>query len=40
MGAPIAYFEIISDDPERARRFYAELFDWTAQTDPSTATTR
>ena len=35
MGAPVAYFEIISDDHERARRFYAELFGWTAQTDPS-----
>ena len=35
MGAPVAYFEIISDDHERAQRFYAELFGWTPQTDPS-----
>ena len=35
MGAPVAYFEIISDDHERARQFYAELFGWTAATDPS-----
>src|SRR3954463_1289479 len=35
MGAPVAYFEIISGDAERARRFYAELFDWTADADPA-----
>jgi predicted enzyme related to lactoylglutathione lyase len=26
MGAPVAFFEIISTDHERAQRFYAELF--------------
>ena len=35
MGAPVAYFEIISGDAERARRFYTELFDWTAAADPA-----
>ena len=34
MGAPVAFFEIISDDAERARRFYADLFSWTADADP------
>ena len=29
MGAPVAYFEIISADPARAQEFYATLFDWT-----------
>ena len=23
MGAPVAFFEVISDDPERARKFYS-----------------
>ena len=35
MGAPVAFFEIISDDQDRARQFYTELFGWSAQTDPS-----
>ncbi len=35
MGAPLAFFEIISDDHERARRFYTELFGWTTGPDPS-----
>ncbi len=35
MGAPVAFFEIISGDAERSRRFYTELFDWTAVADPS-----
>jgi predicted enzyme related to lactoylglutathione lyase len=35
MGAPVAYFEVISGDHERARRFYSELFDWTAEADPA-----
>ena len=35
MGAPVAYFEIISDDHDRARKFYAELFGWTAGTEES-----
>jgi predicted enzyme related to lactoylglutathione lyase len=38
MGQPLAWFEVISDDAERAQRFYAELFDWTVSTDPSMGT--
>lgn len=34
MGQPVAYFEIISDDAERARRFYTDLFGWKAEPDP------
>jgi uncharacterized protein len=29
MGAPVAYFEIVSPDAKRARAFYTELFGWT-----------
>ena len=28
MGVPVAYFEIVSPDAERARAFYSELFGW------------
>lgn len=35
MGAPGAFFEIISPDHERSRTFYAELSGWTASSDPS-----
>jgi predicted enzyme related to lactoylglutathione lyase len=35
MGKPVAFFEIISPDAPRAQRFYAELFDWRVDTDPS-----
>lgn len=28
MGAPVAFFEVISADAERIRNFYAELFGW------------
>ncbi|MDQ4090287.1 MAG: VOC family protein [Actinomycetota bacterium] len=34
MGQPVAFFEIISDDPERAQKFYAELFDWRVDASP------
>jgi uncharacterized protein len=34
MGRPVAYFEIISTDAERVRKFYSELFEWTAEADP------
>lgn len=34
MGAPVAWFEITSNDHERAQKFYAELFGWTVNTDP------
>jgi predicted enzyme related to lactoylglutathione lyase len=30
MGAPVAYFEVISKDPVRMRDFYTALFGWTA----------
>ena len=36
MGAPVALFEVSSPDPERAQRFYAELFGWQVATDPET----
>lgn len=35
MGYPVAYFEIVSGDPGRARRFYADLCGWTAEPDPA-----
>ena len=35
MGQPLAWFEVISDDAERAQRFYAELFDWQVTADPA-----
>ena len=34
MGMPVAFFEIVSDDHERAQRFYAALFDWQVAADP------
>ncbi|GAB3031505.1 hypothetical protein GCM10027052_05180 [Parafrigoribacterium mesophilum] len=33
MGQPVAMFEVISEDRERAQQFYSSLFDWTIQTD-------
>jgi predicted enzyme related to lactoylglutathione lyase len=35
MGAPVAFFEIISADADRARRFYADLFGWQGDADPA-----
>ena len=35
MGQPVAFFEIVSADAERARAFYTELFGWTAEADPA-----
>ena len=35
MGQPVAFFEIVSADPGRARAFYTELFAWTAEADPT-----
>lgn len=34
MGQQVAFFEVVSPDAERARRFYAELFDWQVNADP------
>jgi predicted enzyme related to lactoylglutathione lyase len=33
VGRPVAFFEIISADAERARGFYSELFGWSAPAD-------
>ncbi len=35
MGKPIAFFEVVSDDSERAQTFYASLFDWSVSADPA-----
>jgi len=35
VGQPVAMFEIVSPDLERAQRFYSSLFDWTIDADPS-----
>ena len=35
MGAPVAFFEIISGDAKRAQSFYGELFGWQAEGDPA-----
>src|ERR1039457_6742323 len=35
MGQPVAFFEVISPDPERAQKFYAELFGWQVAADPA-----
>jgi len=34
MGQPLAFFEITSTDPARAREFYTTLFGWTAEAPP------
>jgi uncharacterized protein len=35
MGQPVAWFEIISPDAERATKFYSELFGWKVDSDPA-----
>jgi predicted enzyme related to lactoylglutathione lyase len=35
MGQPVAFFEVVSPDHERAQKFYRELFDWTVEADPA-----
>jgi predicted enzyme related to lactoylglutathione lyase len=35
MGQPVAFFEVISDEPERAQKFYEELFDWQVEAPPA-----
>jgi predicted enzyme related to lactoylglutathione lyase len=35
MGAPVAFFEIISGDASRAQQFYGSLFGWQADGDPA-----
>ena len=34
MRMPVAFFEIVSDDHERAQRFHAALFAWQLTADP------
>jgi predicted enzyme related to lactoylglutathione lyase len=34
MGAPVAWFEITSQDPQRLIGFYRELFGWTISASP------
>ncbi len=36
MGQPVAMFEIVSTEQDRAQRFYSQLFDWTITPAPST----
>jgi predicted enzyme related to lactoylglutathione lyase len=35
MGQPVAWFEIMSPDVERAKKFYSDLFGWQVSDDPS-----
>jgi predicted enzyme related to lactoylglutathione lyase len=35
MGQPVAFFEVVSPDAERAQKFYAELFGWRVTADPA-----
>jgi uncharacterized protein len=35
MGQPVAFFEVISAEPGRARAFYTGLFGWQAEADPA-----
>jgi predicted enzyme related to lactoylglutathione lyase len=35
VGRPVAHFEILSADPQRAQAFYGELFDWKTSADES-----
>ncbi|HVL07047.1 MAG TPA: VOC family protein [Acidimicrobiales bacterium] len=34
MGQPVAFFEVISAEPERAKSFYGELFGWQIDAPP------
>ena len=34
MGRPVAFFEVASEDHERAQAFCAALFDWQVSADP------
>ncbi len=35
MGQPVAYFEVLSPDHERAQKFYRALFGWQVDADPA-----
>ena len=34
MGQPVAFFEVVSPEPQRAQKFYGELFGWQISTSP------
>jgi predicted enzyme related to lactoylglutathione lyase len=34
MAHQVAFFEVVSAEPARARKFYGELFDWQIAADP------
>ena len=34
MGQPVAFFEVVSAEAERAQKFYAELFGWHVEASP------
>lgn len=34
MAHPVAFFEVVSTDHERAQKFYSELFDWRVDAAP------
>lgn len=34
MGQPVAFFEVVSTEPERAQNFYGKLFDWQLEGSP------
>lgn len=33
MGRPVLQFQVLAQDPDRAERFYAEVFGWTIERD-------
>jgi uncharacterized protein len=35
MAHPVAFFEVISPDHERAQQFYADMFGWKVAADPA-----
>ncbi len=35
MGQPVAMFEVVSANVERAQKFYSDLFDWKVEADPA-----
>ena len=36
MGQPVAFFEVVSPEPQRAQTFYGELFGWKVEAGPET----
>jgi predicted enzyme related to lactoylglutathione lyase len=35
MGMPVAFFEVVNEDHERAQEFYAAMFGWRVAADPA-----